>query len=392
MTALTSTGSGASGARTRRAGLDWSLFVAVFALIALGGLLVWSATAERPDITASGSLRFVGRHLMSVTVGIALAAPVVFARYERLRTFVPVLYVLVVVGLLVVLPFGSTINGAQSWLALPGGFFVQPGELAKVSVVVGMAVMLTERLEARTSRTSVPGPADVGWAVVVGGLPICLVLLQPDVGTALVLVAIGFGVLAFAGVRWRWLIGLIGAGLIGVVVLISTGVVADYQMERFSTFAHPGSDPTGAGYNVTQARLAVVAGGVFGQGLFQGARTGGGFVPEQHTDFVFTVAAEELGFVGASALLLLMAFVLWRAARIAEAAPDLFGRLTACGVTCWFAVQMFENVGMALGLAPVTGVPLPFVSYGGSSLAACLFAVALLQNIHRQEQTDPSRT
>lgn len=370
--------------------LDWSLVIAVFALICLGGLLVWSATAERPDVTTSESTGFLIRHFVSVGVGAVLAIPVVFVRYERLRAFVPVCYGLVVVGLVMVLPFGTTINGSKSWIALPGKFFAQPGELAKVAVVVGMAVMLSERLE--VSRSSTPAPSDLGWALAIGGVPICLVLAQPDVGTVLVLLAIGFGVLGLAGVRLRWLVGLVAVGAAGVAVLVSAGAVADYQLERFTTFAHPESDPTGAGYNVTQARIAVAAGGVFGQGLFDGSRTGGGFVPEQHTDFVFTVAAEELGFVGASALLLLLAFVFWRAARIAEAAPDLFCRLTAGGVLCWFAIQVFENAGMALGLAPVTGVPMPFVSYGGSSMVACLLAIALLLNIQRREAEALSRT
>lgn len=361
--------------------LDWSLLVAVLALVVLGTLLVWSATARRPDVLAAESTAYLVRHVASVVVGAVLAVPLVFVGYRQLRAFAPIGYVAVVAGLVVVLLLGVRINGSQAWIALPGGFSLQPGEFAKVALVIGMAVVLTERREAGPMGTR-PGLADVGWMLAVAVLPIGLVAAQPDVGTVLVLGAMTFAVLAVAGVRLWWLGSLIVVAGLGVAAMLWFGLVADYQLDRLTAFARPDLDPQGAGYNVAQARLAVAGGGLLGQGLFHGVRTGGGFVPEQHTDFVFTVAGEEWGFAGAAAMLLLIGFVLWRGTQIAERAPDLFGRLVASGVVSWFAVQTFENVGMSLGLAPVTGVPLPFISYGGSSMVACLLAVALLQNIH----------
>jgi rod shape determining protein RodA len=360
--------------------LDWSLLVAVLALTVLGTLLVWSATARRPDVLAAASTGYLARHVVSIVAGAALAVPLVFVRHRQLRVFAPVGYVAVVAGLIAVLLLGVRINGSQAWIALPGGFSLQPGEFAKVALVIGMAVVLTERRDADPLRAR-PGLADVGWMLAVAVVPIGLVALQPDIGTVLVLGTMTFAVLALAGVRLWWLGSLLLAGGVAVAGMLWFGLVADYQLDRLTAFARPELDPQGAGYNVAQARLAVAGGGLLGQGLFHGVRTGGGFVPEQHTDFVFTVAGEEWGFAGAAAVLLLIGFVLWRGMQIAGRAPDLFGRLVAAGVVCWFAVQTFENVGMSLGLAPVTGVPLPFISYGGSSMMACLLAIGLLQNI-----------
>jgi len=197
-----------------------------------------------------------------------------------------------------------------------------------------------------------------------------------------VLSATVFGVVAVSGAPRRWLLSLAVAAVAAAAIAVQLGVLADYQLDRFLAFTDPDLDPRGAGYNTTQARIAIGNGGVFGQGLFNGSQTKSGFVPEQHTDFIFTVAGEELGLVGSAILIALLGVVLWRALTIAAHADDLFGRLAAGGIACWFGFQAFQNIGMCLGIMPVTGVPLPLVSYGGSSMFATLMAVGLLQNIH----------
>jgi rod shape determining protein RodA len=274
---------------------------------------------------------------------------------------------------------GTTVNGSHSWLMI-GGLSVQPAEFAKLGVIVGMALVLAERAEGRLRDHL--SDSDLVPALMIAALPAVLILLQPDLGTAMVLIAVVFGVLALAGAPKRWLVGLVALGAAAVYVAISMGVLAQYQLLRFSAFTDPSLDPRGAGYNTIQARVAIGNGGVFGEGLFQGSQTQAGFVPEQHTDFVFTVAGEELGLVGAATIIVLFAVLLWRALRIARNAEDIFGRLAAVGVACWFGFQAFQNIGMCLGIMPVTGVPLPFVSYGGTSMFASLAAVGLLQNIH----------
>jgi rod shape determining protein RodA len=206
-------------------------------------------------------------------------------------------------------------------------------------------------------------------------------MLQPDLGTMLVLSATIFGVLAVAGTPRRWLVLLVTGGVTAAVAMVAQGFLKAYQVDRFLAFTNPDLDPRGAGYNTEQARIAVGNGGLFGQGLFHGSQTQNGFVPEQHTDFVFTVAGEELGLVGAGIVIALLAVVIWRALVIASTTPDVFGRVAAAGIACWFGFQAFQNIGMCLGIMPVTGVPLPFVSYGGSSLFAGMLAVGLLQNI-----------
>ncbi|MDQ6686040.1 MAG: rod shape-determining protein RodA, partial [Actinomycetota bacterium] len=207
-------------------------------------------------------------------------------------------------------------------------------------------------------------------------------LLQPDLGTMLVLTATVFGVLAVSGAPRAWLGAMAAGGVAVSVAVVSMHVLKPYQLDRFLAFTNPNLDPRGAGYNTTQARIAIGNGGLFGQGLFHGSQTRSGFVPEQHTDFIFTVAGEELGLVGAGVLIALLAVVLWRALSISAHSGDMFGRLAAAGIGCWFAFQAFQNIGMCLGIMPVTGVPLPLVSYGGSSMFASLIAIGLLENIH----------
>jgi rod shape determining protein RodA len=267
---------------------------------------------------------------------------------------------------------------------------IQPAELAKLAVVIGIALLVAERTESRRTR-QVTSADDTGM-LLIAGLPAVLILLQPDLGTMLVLSATVFGVVAASGAPRRWLVLLLGGAVTAAVAAVSAGLLEQYQVDRFMAFTNPGLDPRGAGYNTEQARIAVGNGGLFGQGLFHGSQTRSGFVPEQHTDFIFTVAGEELGLVGAGVLIALLGVVIWRALVIASRTDDTFGRVAAAGIACWFAFQTFQNVGMCLGIMPVTGVPLPFVSYGGSSMFAAMLAVGLLQNIHlRSTSSIPTR-
>jgi rod shape determining protein RodA len=265
---------------------------------------------------------------------------------------------------------------------------IQPAEFAKLAVVIGMALVVAERAEGRRRRTV--DWVDVVLMLLIAGVPAVLILLQPDLGTMLVLSATVFGVLAASGAPRRWLALLAGSGVAVAVVAVALGLLEDYQVDRFLAFTNPELDPRGAGYNTEQARIAVGNGGLLGEGLFQGSQTHSGFVPEQHTDFVFTVAGEELGLVGAGFLILLLGVLIWRSLVIASRADDVFGRIAAAGIACWLGFQAFQNIGMCLGIMPVTGVPLPLVSYGGSSMFAVLLAVGLLQNIHVRSATSPA--
>ena len=361
--------------------LDWVLLGSVAALLVLGCLLVWSATVNRDYLVGDDGTAYLRKQVVNIAIGSVLGGIVLVTDHRWLRIWAPVLYLGSLAGLaLIFVPgVGSNVNGSHSWLMV-GGLSIQPAELAKVGVIVGMALVLAERAEGRLR--SHLSDSDLVPALLIAAVPAALILMQPDLGTAMVLTAIVFGIVALAGAPKRWLVGLLAVGVGTIAVAIALGVLEEYQLLRFRAFTDPALDPKGAGYNTIQARVAIGNGGVFGQGLFDGSQTRAGFVPEQHTDFVFTVAGEELGLIGAAAIILLFAVVLWRALRIASAADDIFGRLAAVGVACWFGFQAFQNIGMCLGIMPVTGVPLPLVSYGGTSMFASLIGVGLLQNIH----------
>jgi rod shape determining protein RodA len=363
--------------------LDWWLVVAVTALIGMGALLVWSATKQRMLNAGLDPQAFLKRHVINAVIGLALGSAAALVDYRSLRAYAPIVYGASCLGLLAVLsPLGSTINGAHSWIVLPAGFQVQPSEFAKVALVVGMAMLLGEKRDGEDS----PRDADVLVLLALAAVPMGLILLQPDLGTMLVFTFVILGVLSVANAPARWIAGLLVAGVVVAFAAVQLDVLKDYQLNRFAAFANPELDPRGAGYNTNQARIAIGSGGVLGKGLFQGTQTNGRFIPEQQTDFVFTVAGEELGLVGAGAVILLLGVVLWRGLRIASLTNDPFGRLVAAGVVSWFAFQSFVNIGMTLGIMPVTGLPLPFVSYGGSAMFANLIAVGLLQNVHMRSR------
>jgi rod shape determining protein RodA len=368
--------------------LDWWLLGSVAALCAVGCLLVWSATANQTELTGGDDTAYLAKQATNVVVGAALAALVAATDHRWLRIWAPAIYVVSVVGLALIFApgIGTTINGSRSWLSI-GGVTLQPAEFAKLGIVIGMALVLAERAEGQL-RTRANG-ADLVPALAIVAVPAGLILGQPDLGTLIVLTAIAFGVVALAGAGKRWLVGLVAVGAAAVAAAIAVGVLADYQLDRFRAFTDPSLDPDGAGYNTIQSRVAIGNGGLFGQGLFDGSQTQAGFVPEQHTDFVFTVAGEELGLVGAGLVIVLFTIVVWRALRIARRATDLFVRLTAVGIACWLGFQAFQNIGMCLGIMPVTGVPLPFVSYGGTSMFAALMAVGLLVNVHLRIDRGP---
>ncbi len=368
--------------------LDWLLVAAAAAILVIGTLLVWSATASNDVLTHGQSTAYLHKHLVNVAIGIVLAAAVMATDHRWVRIVTPGVYVASIIGLLLVLVMGTTINGSRSWLMI-GGMSVQPAEFAKLSVVTMMAMIVAERTE--NSRGRGINAVDVALMLGIAGVPALLIMLQPDLGTMLVLTATVFGVLAVAGVPRRWLTGLFLAGAAFAALVVSAGVLKQYQLNRFMAFTDPTLDPRGAGYNTTQARIAIGNGGLFGRGLFDGSQTRSRFVPEQHTDFIFTVAGEELGLIGAGLLILLFTALIWRALWISRHADDMFGRVAAAGIACWFAFQTFQNIGMCLGIMPVTGVPLPLVSYGGSSMFCSMMALGLLQNIAMRGTLAPSR-
>jgi rod shape determining protein RodA len=373
--------------RARR-GYDLVLFGVALALALIGAVLVWAATKFELQDAGADPNQFLYRHLMNVAIAAALCLVASRLDFRMLRVFGPVVYLGSLGGLALVFLVGVTVNGANAWIRLGGGFEIQPSEFMKLGLIVGMAVMFAQRELRRAEAGISDGPppsTDVFLALGLIAVPLAMIMKQPDLGSAMVLAAASFGVLVAADVRARWTVGLILVAAVGAVVVVKSGMLADYQLDRFKAFTDPGADPKGAAYNIIQAHIAIANGGLFGLGLFNGPQTRGGFVPEQQTDFVFSVAGEEFGLVGGAVIIALFAVLCWRGLRIARDA-DRAGRLVAVGIVCWFAFQAFQNIGMNLGLMPVTGIPLPFVSYGGSSMFAQGLAIGLLQAVHRRSQ------
>jgi rod shape determining protein RodA len=367
------------------AGFDPILTAAVGVLLFIGTLLVYAATRDWYSANGLDPEYYLKRHVINIVIGLALAWGTTIIDYRLLRAYTPFIWGLGIFGLILVLipGIGTEVNGAQAWISLPFGFQIQPAEIAKISIIIGISMLLSER----THNSDEPSNQDVLKALGVAALPILLILLQPDMGTVFIISAAVVTIIAVSGAPTRWVVGLLLVALIGGFVATKAGVVSEYQIKRLQTFVDPNADTDGAGYQLRQARITVGSGGLLGTGLFDGPQTSGRFVPAQQTDFIFTVAGEQLGFIGSGFILFLLFIVLMRGFAIARRSTDPYGTLVSTGVVAWFAFQIFENIGMTLGLMPMTGVPLPFMSYGGSSMFANLIGFGLLQNVHASQRS-----
>lgn len=373
-----------SSRRSIFAGFDPILTIAVVLLLITGTLLVYAATRNWYAANGLDPEYYLKRHVINIAIGSLFAWGTTVVDYRLLRAYTPILWIIGVLGLTAVLipGIGDEVNGAKAWIGLPGGFQVQPAELAKISIIVGMSMILSER----THDTDSPQHRDVLQALVVAGIPVLLILSQPDMGTVFIIGIAVVTIIAVSGAPMRWVIGLILVAVIGSFAAVKVGVIDGYQVKRLQAFVDPNADSQGSGYQLRQARITVGSGGLIGTGLFNGPQTNGRFVPEQQTDFIFTVAGEELGFLGCGFILILYLTVLMRAFGIARKSNDPYGKLVCTGVIAWFAFQTFENIGMTLGMMPMTGVPLPFISYGGSSMFATMIGFGLLQNVNARNR------
>jgi rod shape determining protein RodA len=350
---------------------DWILISATIAIAALGLVMVYSTTRH---LVASDPYYYLKRQGVAYAIGAIVFVAILRIDYRKWRDFSLLAFIATCAVLFFVLtPVGSHVNGAQSWYQLPGGFQFQPSEIAKFGLIVALCGYVNEhRNELDPWRLTVL----IGLALI----PLGLVQLQPDLGTNMVLAVIVIALLAIAGVQGRYLLILVLLGLTGVYAVFNLGLLKQYQLDRLN-FISPDTKQASA-YNQNQSKTTIGSGGLTGAGLFNGPQTRLGFVPEQHTDFIFTAVGEELGFVGGALLLALFAIVMWRTWRTAQIARDFYGTAVCTAVLAMFAFQVFENIGMTMGIMPVTGIPLPFMSYGGSGLLADCACVALVANVY----------
>jgi len=356
--------------------IDMVLVGSVAAVGALGCLMIFSATRGRNPSDFDTSFLF--KQLLFMGIGAGVMLVVALVDYRRYRDVAPVAYGLIVLSLLMVVSgLGSEKKGSQAWFQV-GPFQLQPSELAKIVVIVSLASVIAHfnsELDARR----------LTLVLAVTGLPMALIMLQPDLGTTLVFVAVSMGMLLVGGAQVRHIAALTLVGIVGVGLVINSGMLEKFQQCRLTSFLETEDkecEERDASYNQDQAMTAIGSGAVFGTGLFEGTQTRLDIVPEQHTDFIFTALGEELGFAGGATLLALLSIIAWRIWRTAQLARDPLGTLICVGVLSMFVFQVFENVGMTMGIMPITGIPLPFMSYGGSSTLTAFIAVGLVLNVH----------
>ncbi len=353
--------------------VDLLMLGTITAISTIGTLMVFSST--RGSDPGSPHTTVLVRHLVFLASGYTVMALVTMIDYRRFRDFALIAYGTVCALLVAVIsPMGTEVNGAQAWFQL-GSFQLQPSEFTKIAMILVLA-----SLGAHFS-----GDIDLrrlGVLLGVAGLPLALIMLQPDPGTAMVLVAIIMGVLLVAGVRAKHIAALTLLGLTALVGVLNSGFLEDYQKDRLTVFLNPSAGLQAEAYNLNQSKIAIGSGGVLGKGLFKGTQTQLNIVPEQHTDFIFTAVGEELGFIGSATLLILFGILCWRIWRIAQLSRDQLGMLLCAGVLSMIVFQLFQNTGMTMGIMPITGIPLPLVSHGGSSTIAVFAGLGLVQNVH----------
>lgn len=361
--------------------VDPLLILSSLAITVLGAVLVFSATRGPATAVDPADTSFLKRQIAFAGLGLAGAVGIAMTRIERIRGLVSVGYVGAVGLLTGLFFFGSDINGAQAWYRL-GGFTFQPSEPGKIVLIVTLATVLS---------TDQVGFRRVVAGLAIAGAPIGLILFQPDLGTVLVYVVVTAVMIVMSSTSVRLIVMLVLAAATVITMIFTSDVLEQYQKDRLTVFVldaeaveELGADAIRVAYNAEQSQIAIGNGGLTGQGLFQGSQTSSNLVPEQQTDFIFSVAGEEFGFVGAASLLGLFIVVVFRIWRAAMRATDEFDRLLALGVMAMFAFQVFQSAGMTMGIMPVTGIPMPLVSYGGSSMLTSMAALGLVLGVHRR--------
>lgn len=359
--------------------LDWPLILAVLALIAIGMVVIYSASYSQLLAAGLSPFHYVKRQLLAFGLGLVLAIIIVSIDYRAWKRWTRLIYLANLLLLGGVLVIGKTVFGSQRWVRI-GPISIQPSELAKIALILVLAKFFEKKENAQS-------PKGIAQASLLTMIPMGLILLQPDMGTAVIFIGLFFTM---------WFVGdanpkhmLIGGltiilGATGAIFVSLKGwikLIKPYQLTRLLVFLDPYADRNGAGWNIIQSMIAIGSGGFLGKGILNGTQSSLHFLPANHTDFVFSVIAEEFGFLGSLVVLALYTFVIWRGLRIAAVSKDLYGTLLATGATSIFFFHLIINVGMTLGIMPVTGLPLPFITAGGSTMLTSLMAVAIVLNV-----------
>ena len=377
------------GLRSLVAGLDLGLIVAAVGLIAVS---IYTLTMATQDDVAGSPLYYVVRQSVYGVIGVGLMLIVARLDITRLRQYKAAIYGTMIASIVLVFLVGAAARGSKRWIELPF-FRFQPSELGKLLLIIALSAFVVDRARRLGDRET------TGRVVLLAMFPAVLVVAQPDLGSGLVYLAIAAVTMLVAGTKWSHLasLGGVAVGAVAIVLLVAPAVGVEvlkpYQVDRLTAFANPTDDPQRQGYQLQQSITAIGAGQKTGRGPEGATQTRLDFLPEHHTDFVFAVVGEQFGFLGAALVLSLYALLLWRALRILTSAKNLYGALVAAGVTAMLMFQVFVNVGMTIGIMPIIGVPLPLMSYGGSSVLVTFLAIGLLQSVSAQARaTEMSKT
>lgn len=338
-------------------------------ILAIGfGLMTLYGTSVKGDIS------YLRNQAIWASLGILLLIFFAFVSYQQYRHYVIIAYVIDILLLIIVLLYGNTTMGAQRWIDI-GLFKLQPSEFTKIIVIIALASYLSEKKGILTAK-------DIGTSFAIVALPLLLIFVQPDLGTALVILVIWLCLILVAGIRMKHLAVIMLIGLILVTAAFQLNILKDYQVNRLLVFINPNLDPQGSGYNLMQSKIAVGSGGFTGKGLMSGTQTYLNFIPEKHTDFIFSVVGEKLGFMGALILLLIYLSILSRGIKTSVVSDNYFGSLVTLAIVSMWLFQILVNIGMTIGIMPITGIPLPFISYGGSAMFTNMMSAGIILSIY----------
>lgn len=357
--------------------LDWVLNCSALLLLGIGLLAIYSISLSESD---TGGMSIFGRQIIFSIAGLVALVGLSLTDYRHFRSHSKSIYFAMLIVLILVLVIGSVVRGTTGWIPI-GSFNLQPVELAKILLILSLASFITKSKGALSELSRIIASFSLA------GAAIFLVLMQPDFGSSLVLVVISVVMMLLSGIEWKYLTGMFFLGI--AIVVVGWFMLADYQKDRLINFIDPNNDPQGSGYNVIQSVVAVGSGGAYGKGLGHGSQSQLNFLPESHTDFIYAVIVEEFGVLGSSVVLFLVLVIFYRMKKIAEISSDNFGYLIIVGSMGMFFAQVVVNIGMNIGIMPVTGIPLIFLSYGGSSLISSFLILGIINNIYLVGKSTP---
>ena len=368
--------------KKRKIRFDFILFFSVLILSLFGVLIIYSATKYSMPGGVSDPEYYLKKQALWLVAGIVLLFLIQLVSYRKIKKYWWAVFVVIVFALTFVLFFGYEVHGSKSWIDLKF-FRLQPSEISKVLMVVLVSAILSKYKGEKKNKV---GFKKVFFSMIAVFICIILIALEPDLGTALIYYLVYMGMLFISGANFLYFLVILGLTAGGIFLGLKINLIKQYQLDRILVFIKPGVQKEGAGYNLFQSKLAIGSGELLGKGLFLGKHTNLNYVPEHHTDFIFYVIVEESGFVGAFLVIILLIVIIWRCFYISLNASDSFGSLISGGIGFMILIQMFINIGMTIGIMPIVGIPLPFLSYGGSNLLSTFIGIGLVENVFMRKE------